>query len=176
MVSRPENFFSRGAYTSFRRALVDSSWIAVMAIYHLSVEVISRAKGQRAIASAAYRSGSRLHDARIDRDQHFSNKSGIVHSEVMLPEHAPEAWRDREQLWNEVEAREIRKDAQLAREVEFAISQEMNQQQGITLARDFVVAEFVEAGMTADLILHWDISARTAWRNPTPMSYSPCAA
>jgi MobA/MobL family len=40
---------------------------------------------------------------------------------VMLPENAREAWRDRERLWNDVEAFEIRKDAQLAREVEFAI-------------------------------------------------------
>jgi hypothetical protein len=55
----------------------------------------------------------------------------------MLPENAPQAWRDRERLWNDVEAFEIRKDAQLAREVELAISREMSQGDGIELARDF---------------------------------------
>jgi hypothetical protein len=51
----------------------------------------------------------------------------------MLPENAPKAWSDRERLWNDVEAFEIRKDAQLAREVEFAIPREMSQRDGIEL-------------------------------------------
>ncbi len=38
----------------------------------------------------------------------------------MLLQGAPEVWSDHERLWNDVEAFEVRKDAQLAREVEFA--------------------------------------------------------
>src|SRR3546814_216622 len=130
-----------------------------MAIYHLSVKVISRSSGRSAVAASAYRAAERLHDDRLDRDHDFTNKSGVVHSEVMLPEHAPDEWRDRERLWNDVEAIEKRKDAQLAREVEFAIPRELNQQQGIELAREFVSQEFVAKGMVADLNVHWDISA-----------------
>mgnify|MGYP003577547300 CR=1 FL=1 len=128
-----------------------------MAIFHLSVKVIGRGAGRSAVAAAAYRAGVRLHDERLDRDHDFTNKAGVVHSEVLLPDGASEIWRDREQLWNHIEAIEKRKDAQLAREVEFAIPREMNQQQGIELARDFVAAEFVERGMIADLNVHWDI-------------------
>ena len=151
-------FFEGGrAYTSFRRALErGNAWIA-MAIYHLHVKVISRKAGQSAVASAAYRSASRLRDERLDRTQDFSNKHGVVHSEVLLPEHAPEHWSDRERLWNDVEVFEVRKDAQLAREVEFAIPREMTQEQGIALARDFAQSEFVDQGMIADLNVHWDI-------------------
>jgi Ti-type conjugative transfer relaxase TraA len=129
-----------------------------MAIYHLHVKVIGRKSGSSAVASAAYRSGSRLRDERLDRSHDFSAKRGVVHSEVMLPENAPEARRDRERLWNDVEAVEIRKDAQLAREVEFALPREMTQAQGIELARDFVQAEFVDRGMIADLNVHWDMA------------------
>lgn len=128
-----------------------------MAIYHFSAKVISRAAGSSAVAAAAYRSASRLRDDRLDRHHDFSNKSGVVHGEVLLPDGAPEEWRDRERLWNDVEAAEIRKDAQLAREVEFAIPREMNQADGIELARDFVRQEFVDRGMVADLNVHWDI-------------------
>jgi Ti-type conjugative transfer relaxase TraA len=130
-----------------------------MAIYHLSVKVISRSAGRSAVAAAAYRSAGRLHDERIDRTHDFTNKGGVVHSEVLLPEGAPEHLSDREQLWNAVEAAEKRKDAQLSREVEFAIPRELNQQQGIALARDFVEREFVTSGMIADLNVHWDIGA-----------------
>jgi Ti-type conjugative transfer relaxase TraA len=130
-----------------------------MAIYHFSVKVISRATGASAVASAAYRSASRLHDERLDRDHDFTNKSGVVHSEVMLPDGAPEHLADRAALWNAVEAGEKRKDAQLSREVEFAIPREMDQAQGIALARDFVQREMVDRGMVADLNVHWDIGA-----------------
>jgi Ti-type conjugative transfer relaxase TraA len=128
-----------------------------MAIYHLHVKVIGRKSGSSAVASAAYRSGSRLRDERLDRSHDFSAKRGVVHSEVLLPENAPEAWSDRERLWNDVEALEVRKDAQLAREVEFALPREMTQAQGIELARNFVQAEFADQGMIADLNVHWDI-------------------
>jgi Ti-type conjugative transfer relaxase TraA len=129
-----------------------------MAIYHLHVKVIGRKSGSSAVASAAYRSGSRLRDERLDRAHDFSAKRGVVHSEVLLPENAPEAWGDRERLWNDVEAFEVRKDAQLAREVEFAIPREMNEVQGIELARDFAQSEFVGLGMIADLNVHWDMA------------------
>ncbi|CCD90464.1 putative conjugal transfer protein; TraA [Bradyrhizobium sp. ORS 375] len=127
-----------------------------MAIYHLHVKVIGRRAGSSAVASAAYRSGSRLRDERLGRDQDFSAKHGVVHSEVMMPENAPAAWGDRERLWNDLEAHEVRRDAQLAREVEFALPREMSEAQGIELARDFVRGEFVGLGMIADLNVHWD--------------------
>ncbi|MFE0017340.1 Ti-type conjugative transfer relaxase TraA [Mesorhizobium sp. NPDC059054] len=128
-----------------------------MAIYHLHVKVIGRKSGSSAVASAAYRSASRLRDERIERSHDFSAKRGVVHSEVLLPDGAPEHWRGRERLWNNVEAFEKRMDAQLAREVEFALPRELSLAQGIELARDFVQAQFVEAGMIADLNVHWDI-------------------
>lgn len=127
-----------------------------MAIYHFSAKVVSRANGSSAVASAAYRSASELHDDRLGRNHDFSNKAGVIHSEVMLPQGAPERLNDRTTLWNEVEAGEKRKDAQLAREVEFSIPREMNEKQGVALAQDFVKKQFVDRGMVADLNVHWD--------------------
>jgi Ti-type conjugative transfer relaxase TraA len=130
-----------------------------MAIYHFSAKTISRAAGSSALAAAAYRAAERLHDDRLGRTHDFTNKAGVVHSEVMLPEGANAAWADRERLWNDVEAAEVRKDGQLAREIEFALPREMTQAQAIELARDFVRSEFVDRGMIADLNVHWDIGA-----------------
>ena len=130
-----------------------------MAIFHFHAKVISRASGRSAVGAAAYRAGERLHDERLDRDHDFRARSGVEHSEIMLPDGAPERFADRKTLWNEVEAVEKRKDAQLAREIEFAIPREMTKPQGIELARDFVQAEFVDRGMIADLNVHWDIGA-----------------
>ncbi|MEJ5979487.1 Ti-type conjugative transfer relaxase TraA [Novosphingobium sp. PS1R-30] len=130
-----------------------------MAIYHFTAKVISRANGSSALAAAAYRSASRLHDQRLDRHHDFTNKAGVIHSEVMLPDGAFEEWHDRQKLWNAVEAAEIRKDAQLAREIEFGIPRELDQAEGIRLAREFVAREFVARGMVADINVHWDMGA-----------------
>ena len=130
-----------------------------MAIYHLSAKVISRADGRSAVAAAAYRSASELQDERLGRAHDFTNKAGVIHSEIMLPEGAPARLADRATLWNEVEATEKRKDAQLAREIEIALPRELTQAQAIGLARDFVREQFVARGMVADLNVHWGRTA-----------------
>jgi len=130
-----------------------------MAIYHFSKKIISRGKGSSALAAAAYRSASRLYDQRRDRYHNYSNKLGVVHSEVLLSDGAPNEWSDREKLWNGVEAAEKYKNAHLASEIEFAIPRELLKEDGIALARNFVRNECVERGMIADLNVHWDIGA-----------------
>jgi Ti-type conjugative transfer relaxase TraA len=130
-----------------------------VAIYHLSVKVISRADGRSAVAAAAYRSASELQDEKLGRAHDFTNKAGVIHSEILLPEGAPARLADRATLWNEVEAAEKRKDAQLAREIEIALPRELTKAQAIGLAQDFVREQFVARGMVADLNVHW---ARTA--------------
>ena len=127
-----------------------------MAIYHFTVKVISRGHGRCAIAAAAYRAGERLVDEEHERTFDYTYKSEVVHSEIILPEGAPKWMKDRQQLWQAVEAREQRRDAQLAREVEFALPQELSQAAAIGLARDYVQNEFVKRGMVTDLNIHWE--------------------
>ncbi|MEN5145886.1 Ti-type conjugative transfer relaxase TraA [Brevundimonas diminuta] len=128
-----------------------------MAIYHFSAKIISRSTGRSAVAAAAYRSASRLFDERTEQPFDYSRKSGVLHSEILLPDGAPERWSDRQALWNEVEWGEKRKDAQLSREIEFALPREMKPDDAIELARAFVEREFVRRGMVADLNVHCDV-------------------
>src|SRR4051795_10742941 len=132
-----------GSRPRLRRRLFRSRASARVAIYHFSAKVISRSSGRSAVAAAAYRSASALLDEREGRTHDFSQKGDVVHSEILLPEGAPERWADRGVLWNAVEAAEKRKDAQLAREVEFALPRELSREEGIALARDFVQRAFV---------------------------------
>ncbi len=129
-----------------------------MAIYHLSAKLISRSAGRSAVGAAAYRSGGVLLDERQGMEHDFSAKDDVIHSEVMLPEGAPERLQDRGTLWNEVERTEKRRDAQLAREIEVAIPRELTAKQAVALARDFVRDQFVARGMVADVNVHWSIA------------------
>lgn len=126
-----------------------------MAIYHFSAKVIGRSQGRSAVAAAAYRAAERLRDEKLGRDHDYTAKAGVVHSEILLPKGAPERWQDRETLWNEVEAGEKRKDAQLARDIEIALPRELGRAEAIRLAQDFVREQFVARGMAADLAVHW---------------------
>jgi Ti-type conjugative transfer relaxase TraA len=127
-----------------------------MAIYHFTAKVISRSKGRSAVAAAAYRSASQLHDYRQDLTFDYAAKPDVVHSEILSPRATPEWVHNRELLWNAVEAGEKRRDSQVAREVEFALPEELRQSESIALAREFVEREFVARGMVADLNVHWD--------------------
>ncbi|WP_323718698.1 MobQ family relaxase [Paracoccus aminovorans] len=125
-----------------------------MAIYHLSAKVISRAGGRSSVAAAAYRTAGRLRDDRQGLEHDYSRKGGVVHSEIMAPENAPDWMRDRDQLWNAVEAVEKRRDAQLAREIEVALPRELDRGERLELLRGFVQREFVDRGMIADVAVH----------------------
>lgn len=125
-----------------------------MAIYHFSAQVVSRSQGRSAVAAAAYRSAEELHDKRLEKTHNFTNKNDVLEKEILLPDGAPKWMANREQLWNAVEQKENRKDAQLAREINIALPRELNQNQNWELAKDFVQREFVDKGMVADLTFH----------------------
>jgi len=125
-----------------------------VADYRLSVNVISRGKGQSSVASAAYRSASRLVDERTGEIHDYTRKQGVLHSEVMVPENTPEWMQDRQQLWSAVEAVETRKNSQLAREIQLSLPHELGLEQRKALVQDFVQEQFVERGMIADIAIH----------------------
>ena len=128
-----------------------------MAIYHLTATVISRGRGQSIVAAAAYRCGAVLRDQRYGVTHNYQGKRGVVHAEIMAPSEAPEWVRNREALWNAVEAGENRKDAQLARLVEVGLPVELSVEERIDLVRDYVARQFVAQGMVADFCVRGEV-------------------
>jgi len=125
-----------------------------MAIFHLSLKMTSRGKGKSAVAAAAYRAGMIITNEYDGVTHDYSRKSGIVHTEIMLPNHAPRDFNDRAGLWNSVEAIEKAKNAQLTREVEVALPIELTREQSISLVQEYVKRNFVDKGMCADICIH----------------------
>ena len=125
-----------------------------MAIYHLSIKIISRGKGKSAVAASAYRSGEKIKNEYDGIVHDFTRKGGIVHTEILLPQNAPQEFSDRGTLWNSVEKIEKSKNSQLAREIEIAIPKELDREKQIELVREYVKENFVNVGMCADIALH----------------------
>ena len=125
-----------------------------IAIYHCSIKIVSRGKGKSAVAAAAYRSGEKLTNEWDDLIHDYTKKGGVVHSEILLPAHAPPAFSDRSTLWNSVELSEKSNNAQLAREVEIALPVELSREEQTRLVREYCSSQFVSKGMIADFNLH----------------------
>lgn len=125
-----------------------------MAIYHLCIKIISRGKGKSAVAASAYRSGEKIKNEYDGIVHDFTRKGGIAHTEILLPQNAPQEFSDRGTLWNSVEKIEKSKNSQLAREIEVALPKELDREKQINLVREYVKENFVEVGMCADIALH----------------------
>lgn len=124
-----------------------------MAIYHCSVKIGTRSKGQSAIAAAAYRSGTKIFEEETGLTSDYTKKKNVIFSEISLCENAPKEYQDRERLWNAVHSAEKSKDGQLWREIEVALPIEFSREQQIEVVRKFV-AQLTDKGMCADWSLH----------------------
>lgn len=107
-----------------------------------------------AVACAAYRAGEKIQDNRQDVTHDFTHKHHIIHSEILTPEGAPEWMKDRETLWNGVEAGEKRKDAQLAKEILLTLPRNLDENQQKEVVRDFIQENLTSRGLVADYAIH----------------------
>ncbi len=107
-----------------------------MAIYHCSIKTFSRAKGDTVVAAAAYRARARLDNEFLGRQENYSKRKDLAHTEIILPAGAPDWATDANKLWNAVEKKETRKNSTVAREFEIALPHELNPQQRQKLAHD----------------------------------------
>ena len=124
-----------------------------MAIYHWNIGIVSRGKGKSAVA-AAYRSGEKLTNEWDGMTHDYTRKGGVVHTEIMLPPHAPPSFSDRSTLWNSVELYEKAGNAQLAREIDAALPIELSREEQIRLVRKYCSSQFVSRGMCVDFAIH----------------------
>ncbi len=127
---------------------------------------IKRSAGQSVVASAAYRSGEKLHSEYYGEDSDYTRKGGVVCSEILLPPHAPPEYADRETLWNAVEKAERGKKAQLAYSFDIALQNEFSMQENIALARQFLLENFVGRGMVVDFAVHQPDREDSGIQNP----------
>jgi len=98
--------------------------------------------------AAAYRSGDKV--GKYD----YTNKRGVVHSEIMLPDHAPRAYMDRATLWYSAQKTERQHNGQVARDIDLALPIEFSREEQIEALRKHIKEDFVDNGMCADFNIH----------------------
>ena len=120
------------------------------------MKVVSRAKGQSVVASAAYRASEALHDERYGLTHDYTRKEGVEHSEILLPEGAPRMDGRSTDLVEHGRGHREAQGRQLARELEIGLPIELTHGENVELVRDYVKTHFVSKGMVADFSIHED--------------------
>lgn len=125
-----------------------------MAIYSLHIKSISRSNGYSSIAASAYRAGERLVDRGTKDTYDYTRRSGLESSFIVTPDKSPEWAQNREDLWNQVEVVENRKNSMLAREIRIAIPTEFNQKQRKQTVREFAERISKKYKIVCDVSIH----------------------
>lgn len=119
---------------------------------HLEAKVVGKgSKGRTACGSSAYRACDRLKDL-TGRIHNYRHKPGYATGGIELPEGAPAELLDRQILWARHEAKDIRKDAELFREVVVALPNELDYEAGASVMRK-LSKPLTDRGMC----VQWDI-------------------
>ena len=119
---------------------------------HLHVKNFNKTKS--ALAVAAYRTGTKLHDDTHNRTYNFTKKQNIIWNEIMAPDETDETLKnDRERLWNEAQDFEKNANARYAKELEFALPRGLTHDQQIEAAERFL-KQFVEQKHIVDFAIH----------------------
>ena len=129
-----------------------------MIYVHSHVQIIKRSDGRDVVGKAGYNSRSNLTNRHTNTTYYHRSKGGLLYEAIITPSESPD-WlkdlaQDREALWSAVHQREVRKDAQLARELDVALPHELNVDQNIELLVSYVQQQFVDKGMVADITIH----------------------
>ena len=123
---------------------------------YLSPKVVGKGpKGRTACGSSAYRSCDRIID-NTGRVHDYRHKGGYVTGGIELPAGAPEDLRNRQTLWSRHEEKDVRKDAELFREITVALPNELDYEASASVIRQ-LAKPLTDRGMC----VQWDIHDTT---------------
>lgn len=128
-----------------------------MAQFHAHLKSISRADGRSATGAIAYRAACKIVDERTGLEFDFTKKQGVEHSQIFFPpgeENTRPDLHDRSNLWNAVEKKETKANAQVAREFEFSLPHELNAEQRKNMVRMFCTWLAKNHGVVVDASIH----------------------
>jgi hypothetical protein len=125
-----------------------------VAIFHVSMQKVSRGEGRSVVACAAYRSGQDLICEREGRAHTYNWRSvqgQVGQTFLFLPSGET---TDRQQFWNSIESHHKRGDAILAREIEVSLPHELTHEQRAKIVHDYAIELSLRYGVGVDASIH----------------------
>ena len=135
-----------------------------MANYHFEAKNISRKENRSVIGSASYITGRKLRDSRNGKI-YYNQRKDVVWQKIFLPDNAPPEFRELQQLCNEIEGAELRRDARTARQFIASLPNELPPGELVRIVHEFIEQNFVSCGLCAIAAIHRGQNAEDRSRN-----------
>ena len=127
-----------------------------MAIYHMSISNVSRAKGSSACASLAYIAASKVYEERTHQTYSYGRHERVEKVATLLPDGAPSEYADAAQLFNAIENYEQSANARTAKKIVVALPRELSLKASDEILSDFIRANLCAHGYCATYAIHSD--------------------
>ncbi|MDY6307992.1 MAG: MobA/MobL family protein [Oribacterium sp.] len=110
--------------------------------------------GHSAVEQSGYICREKMYSEYDGQTYYPKYEEDLVHNEVLLPENAPEEYKDPAKLWNSVEMAEKGKEAQLARTWRIELPNQWTYQFAIMFVRALCERLLVSKGMCVQFAIH----------------------
>lgn len=127
-----------------------------MAIFHMSISNVSRAKGSSSCASLAYIAASKVYEERTQQTYSYGRKERVMKVATLLPDGAPTAYADAAQLFNAIEKYEQASNARTAKKIVVALPRELSLDESDEILTDFIRDNLCANGYCATYAIHRD--------------------
>lgn len=124
-----------------------------MAIYHLSMRNVTRNSGKSFFEYVAYVNGTRLRDPESGRICDRTSKDEVQATGIVLCDHAPKEWQDKEILWKDVLKNETKSNARLGKDFNAALPFELSDEEKIKCIDQFS-ERLAQHGMCVNWAFH----------------------
>lgn len=124
-----------------------------VANFHLEIGTISRGKCQSVTNSVSYISGEKLYDSYHDKVC-YHNRHDVLQCRIFLPDDAPPAFCQLQNLCYEIDKAERRYDARTAREFKGSLPNELPLPELAGIVREYVTNNFTSHGLCAIAAIH----------------------
>lgn len=104
--------------------------------YHLEATIIGRGKGRSVTGAASYVCGRTLRDSYYNRT-HCNRRKDVVWQKIFLPNSTLSKFRDLQQLCNEIENAEVRRDARTVRQFIASLPGELPPREQVRMVHEF---------------------------------------
>lgn len=124
-----------------------------MANYHFETTIISRGKGRSVTGSVSYICGQTLRD-RYNAKTCYHHRKDVVWQKIFLPDHAPSEFRQLQQLCDEIDRAEVRRDARTARQFIASLPNELPPGEQTRIVHEFIESNFLPYDLCAIAAIH----------------------
>ena len=128
-----------------------------MAIYSCNISNVSRAAGSSACATLSYISSEKVYDERLGETFYgFGRSERVEATGTLLPDGAPERYKDPAVLFNEIERNEKAANARTAKKIMVALPREFDLQKQREVVETYIRNNLNEKGYAATYAIHQD--------------------